>query len=196
MKTLAALLLLPLCLAAGEAAAMRCDGGLVSVGDTKLEVLGKCGEPFWHDRHGLELREGIDSPRETATFINVDDWTYNLGPHRLLHYLRFENGRLTAIETGPYGFDPRERGSRDTCRGGKLLAVGDTAAEVLIKCGEPALTEQWLDESGERAAGGRAWKTLDTVEEWTYNFGPHDPIYILRLRNGRLTRIETGGYGY
>lgn len=195
MKPLATLLLL-LCLIPGDAFALRCGQELVTVGDTKLDVLAKCGEPFRSDRHGLELRETSDDFRGIRTFINVDEWTYNLGPHRLLHYLRFENGRLKEIDTGSYGFDPKSAGGRDTCRGGKLLSTGDTAAEALIKCGMPAFTEQWIDESIERGVYGRAGKSIDTVEEWTYNFGPHDLIYILRLRNGRVTRIETGGYGY
>lgn len=191
-----AVFLMLLTLLAGSAFALRCGQGLVTVGDSKLEVLEKCGEPFWTDRHALEFRERIDSERETRSFINVDEWTYNLGPHKLLHYLRFENGRLVDIDTGPYGFDPERRGGRDTCRGGKLLDVGDTTAEVLIKCGAPNFTEQWLDESIERSGPGHKWKTLDTIEDWSYNFGPHDLIHILRFRNGRVVRIEKGGYGY
>jgi hypothetical protein len=31
---------------------------------------------------------------------------------------------------------------------------------------------------------------------WTYNFGPSRLIYRLTFREGKLTHIETGGYGH
>jgi hypothetical protein len=32
-----------------RADSLRCDGGIVSVGDTKLDLLGKCGRPALED---------------------------------------------------------------------------------------------------------------------------------------------------
>jgi hypothetical protein len=33
----------------------------------------------------------------------VDTWTYDFGPHRLIRVLTFEDGRLKAVRTGARG---------------------------------------------------------------------------------------------
>ena len=93
----------------------RCGNKLVSVGDTKSEVLNKCGPPTWTEQRkeyrlervygesyykGEELREPILSKVE----VNIEEWFYNFGPNRLIQIFRFENGKLVEIETGDYGF--------------------------------------------------------------------------------------------
>jgi hypothetical protein len=35
-----------------------------------------------------------------------------------------------------------------------------------------------------------------TVEEWTYNHGPHRFIDRVRIENGRVRKINSGSYGY
>lgn len=88
----------------------RCDS-LVSRGDRKIEVLMKCGEPnvieyFGEDRVSTILRglrlEGAFQRHDV--WINVEEWTYNLGPRRFLLFIRFENGRVSKKERGDYGY--------------------------------------------------------------------------------------------
>ena len=67
--------------------------------------------------------------------------------------------------------------------GSRQVAPGEMKLAVLGKCGKPALADQ-------RTEGDVA------VDEWSYNFGPYQPIVLFRFDNGRLTRIETGDYGY
>ncbi len=97
--------------------ALRCHGRVVSVGDTRYEVLAKCGTPSfveerYEDRLGiatghlymydpLEKRYGRPWVVEQ---VRIEEWTYNFGPHSLIYYLRFENGILDRIRTGDYGF--------------------------------------------------------------------------------------------
>jgi hypothetical protein len=112
---LAAFFLMPLHHAV--ASDLRCGSKLISVGDSKYDVLRKCGEPA-HVETWQEFRTGRDlfisvpvSPeveifRRSPTvqeFVTVEEWEYDLGQSRFIRYLRFENGRLIRIRTGDYG---------------------------------------------------------------------------------------------
>lgn len=113
MKRAAAVLVLGL-LASSPAFAFRCGTRLVSEGDTRTEVLAKCGEPadrvtqrsvyrrpmIW--AHGRPYYIGEDYME-----VPVETWTYNLGPNKLMRRVRFENGFVAEIETLGYGYNPR-----------------------------------------------------------------------------------------
>jgi hypothetical protein len=85
--------------------------------------------------------------------------------------------------------------------GSDLVAVGDRKFDLLQRCGEPALTER---RTRERAV--QVWdpvrrvlreaRVTVEVEEWIYNFGPHRFYYVVRMEDGRIVAIETGGRGY
>jgi hypothetical protein len=94
IKPSVAVLLLGLALvfaAAGDLFAMRCGNDLVLTGDREFEVIKKCGEP---------------------DFVSIDGWAYNFGSNLLIHYLHFDNGRLTRIELGEYGWDEADARAR------------------------------------------------------------------------------------
>lgn len=80
------------------------DGHTLRVGDTKVEVIRKCGPPAHSDSRLDEQLLVVDPQRALRTTIRVDEWTYNFGPRRFLLHLTFENGRVKRIETGSYGF--------------------------------------------------------------------------------------------
>lgn len=66
---------------------MRCGTHLVRSGDTKFEVLRRCGEP--------ELKEivsGADEPR-------VEQWYYDRGARQFPRVLTFRGLELVRIET-------------------------------------------------------------------------------------------------
>jgi hypothetical protein len=101
--------------------ALRCGSRLVSKGDTKYEVIRKCGEPDFVDAWEEELiqrdfgfRREFDSESRRYTWhrepflvketVRIEEWTYNFGSTRFLRYLRFENGILTSISSGDKGF--------------------------------------------------------------------------------------------
>ena len=106
--------------------AFRCSGRIVSVGDTKFDVIKKCGEPSFKDtwvenRISRDLyreilpKEDKGSKRElerkdyreplfVEEYVVIEEWTYNLGSTKFIRYLRFENGRLVRIRTGDYGY--------------------------------------------------------------------------------------------
>ncbi|MRR55591.1 MAG: DUF2845 domain-containing protein [Deltaproteobacteria bacterium] len=89
--------------------------------------------------------------------------------------------------------------STDTmiCTGG-IISIGDTAGEVLSKCGQPATSttrEEKRYGSGSTYGHGRAYTTV-AIDDWIFNFGPNQFQYQLVLENGRVARIESLDYGY
>jgi hypothetical protein len=101
--------------------AFRCGTKLVSDGDTRAEVIQKCGEPTFVDSWEEELiqrdfgavrnydprtgrYEGSREPFLVKIQVKIELWTYNLGSTQFTRYLRFENGILKEITTGAKGY--------------------------------------------------------------------------------------------
>ena len=90
--------------------------------------------------------------------------------------------------------------------GGKIVRVGDTKASVEAKCGTPTSSEvSSTVTSGEKTSGTqygdkqsrRSYDEVSqTIETWTYDFGPSKLIQILRFQGDTLKSINTGGYGF
>ena len=93
--------------------ALRCGQALVDLGDSKEDVIEKCGDPESMETH-IEIRGVADrfgartrvSPETSINFgqqhyteieVVVEEWIYDFGRRRFRNYLRFENGRLTEI---------------------------------------------------------------------------------------------------
>ena len=68
--------------------------------------------------------------------------------------------------------------------GDVLVSVGDSSAEVALRCGEPA-TRQTV--ALEPDAGSE-----ELVEQWVYDPGPGRFLAILTFEAGRLASIEKG----
>jgi hypothetical protein len=111
MKRAAAVLVLGL-LACSPAFAFRCGTALIAEGDTRSEVLAKCGEPT----DIIELRSVFRRPMIWTNGrpyyigtdymeVPVEAWVYNLGPNKFMRRLRFEGGVVAEIETLGYGYN-------------------------------------------------------------------------------------------
>jgi hypothetical protein len=101
--------------ATAPAHAFRCGTHLVHEGDTRAEVASKCGDPtdverrsvwrrpvFWHyGRPHYASHDVVEIP--------IESWIYNLGPHKLMRRVVFEDGRVKEIETLGYGYHERRR---------------------------------------------------------------------------------------
>lgn len=103
---------------------------------------------------------------------------------------------------------------------GKLVKEGDPQAKVLKYCGEPVSAQQrmiyrsgvpyaWVDrgialesDNGSISSTRRELAIHDrsvvevVVEEWTYNFGPHRLMRMVRFENGLVADVGSLGYGY
>jgi hypothetical protein len=103
------------------ATAFRCGTQLVGEGDTRAEVIQKCGESTFVDSWEEELiqrdfgafrnydprtgrYEGSREPILVKVQVKIELWTYNLGSTQFTRYLRFENGILKEITTGAKGY--------------------------------------------------------------------------------------------
>ncbi|HTN54141.1 MAG TPA: DUF2845 domain-containing protein [Anaeromyxobacter sp.] len=180
---------------------IRCDGGIVSVGDSKLDLLGKCGLPTLQDSRDV-WRSG--PPYQSQAVATVETWTYDFGPNRFMSTVSLLGGRVIGVERGGYGY------ARDVVRVVPPLAVahceaadvflGATKVDLLARCGEPLLVDYRL-ESRPLAVGivpsARAGGAVTVqVEVWTYNFGPDRFSVRALIAEGRVVGTERGGYGY
>jgi hypothetical protein len=84
---------------------------------------------------------------------------------------------------------------------GRLVSEGQAAWEVQAICGEPTQVQDTVEIILKPVYDpfGRVVDHLPVAvpkSVWTYNFGPSRLIYLLTFREGKLTHIETGGYGH
>jgi hypothetical protein len=118
-RLLIAVMVVALSLALSSTAlAFRCGTRLISIGNTKAEVLQRCGEPDWRESWQEDRVERVFAPsyfygdkfKETRVPVAVvrqviiEEWTYNLGPTQFQRTLLFENNKLIEMQTGSYGY--------------------------------------------------------------------------------------------
>ena len=95
--------------------------------------------------------------------------------------------------------------ARDNFRcSGRIIEAGQTQDYVLKKCGQPS----YIDKKSEKFAADFRHRYPENqegynyiirenrIEVWTYNRGPSQFVRYLTFRNGKLTDISTGDYGY
>ena len=102
----------------------RCGSKMVSIGDSKYQVLAKCGNPSYKEvrrekkikrdlypdlfpppgYQGRREQERYREPFLVEEYVNIEEWTYNRGANSLLATLTFENGKLVDVETDGYGY--------------------------------------------------------------------------------------------
>jgi hypothetical protein len=110
MTRLIVLLLLTLSAGSVQADALQCGSVLVSTGDTRNQVLAKCGNPSDVERSSVFVQSvawvnGVPvSAGTTLIEVPVELWLYNFGPTQLMRRVRFESGRVVAIEVLGYGY--------------------------------------------------------------------------------------------
>lgn len=94
----------------------------------------------------------------------------------------------------------------------KVISEGMRQIEIRKYCGEPTDTQERTavragiprrqgrtnpndNSQQELLINDRSYEEV-VVEEWTYNFGPHRLMVVVRFVNGQVTDIEDLGYGY
>lgn len=199
-----AALLLAIAAPAASADSLACPGGIVQTGDTKLDVLAKCGSPTLVEDQARE-RSAFDAWNGVArrVYLPVDVWTYDFGRNRFVQVFRIARGRVVAIERGSYGYAdaPPARGRpRKTSCDPALLSEGKLTLEILAVCGEPTLKDEWEEAVGVAQQLDGLVVSTDTVYRivalWTYDFGPSVLVRYVRVEDGRVARVDTGSYGY
>jgi len=110
MKTLGRI-----CLVAGaawlalpaHAESLRCNGEFTEVGDSRLSVLHKCGEPLLRDSfcapvYYSSTLQPLPEPYAGSVVAcqQVDEWLYDRGPGNLMAVVRFRAGVVQSIRYG------------------------------------------------------------------------------------------------
>lgn len=200
----AAALLVALASPAARAESINCPGGIVQTGDSKLDLLAKCGRPSLVEDRATE-KSAFDARNGVArrAFAPVDVWTYDFGRNRFTQLVRIVRGKIASIERGGYGYADeapwRGRPKKSTCDPA-VLGEGKLVLEILSRCGEPAVKDEWEEEvAAVRQVDGQAFyaeAVYRTIAIWTYDFGPNVLVRYVRVEDGRVTRVETGSYGY
>lgn len=204
---LASLLCLPLPAAADGS--LRCGNALVSVGDSKLDLLGKCGRPALEEQQPRELgasyrdRESGSGWRHRSLGA-VDRWTYDFGTGSFIQIVTLELGKIVRIEQGGRGYGlapggPPPRIPRARCEP-SALQEGHSTFDALARCGEPAVREARTEErTFVQGLPGGARERLSRsvlVEVWIYDFGSRTLTRHVVFEDGKIARVETGSYGY
>jgi hypothetical protein len=104
-----------------QAESLRCNGQSTEVGDSRISVLFKCGEPLLKDSHCapvftvsaspwvpgtvpvlapalVQIAPGSLGPANVVPCLVVDDWLYDRGPGNLMATVRFQSGVVQAIQ--------------------------------------------------------------------------------------------------
>lgn len=84
--------------------AMRCGNNLIDIGDTKIEVLAKCGEPALKEEVGEDTTRQSDRRETRRELRYVEKWTYNFGSTRFIYVLTIRDGKVIDISTEDRGF--------------------------------------------------------------------------------------------
>jgi hypothetical protein len=206
LLALASLLCLPLPAAADGS--LRCGNALVSVGDSKLDLLGRCGRPALEEQQPREAgasyrdRESGAGWRQRSLVV-VERWTYDFGTGSFIQIVTMELGKIVRIEQGGRGYGlpggPVPRIPRARCEP-SALREGDGTFDALARCGEPAVREARTEERTfvQALADGRREGTTRSVliEVWSYDFGPRTLVRHVAFEDGKIVRIDTGSYGY
>lgn len=91
---------------------LRCKTKFTHIGDTKSEVLDKCGYPVMADNFcqpaaAASQAQGIQNGNSNAqnniaiaACENIDIWTYNPGKGKFITHLYFSGGQLQSIRYG------------------------------------------------------------------------------------------------
>ena len=90
--------------AARPALALRCGNNIVDVGDSKIEVLAKCGEPTLKEEVGEDFTRERDRRESRLSKRYVEKWTYNFGSTRFIYVITIRDGKVIDISTEDKGF--------------------------------------------------------------------------------------------
>lgn len=87
--------------------AFRCGTKVISRGDQAAKMLHFCGEPDSVQSRLAQRSIVADFGRIYPGIVEdvvIEEWTYNLGPYKLMRLVRIENGVVAKIEQLGYGY--------------------------------------------------------------------------------------------
>ncbi|HET7315524.1 DUF2845 domain-containing protein [Salinisphaera sp.] len=178
--------------AIAHADSLRCDGRLVTNGDTVVSVLHACGQPSFRDPWWGNAPAGGVPP--------MMEWTYNYGPRRLMDQIVFRNGKVMSIHTAGYGFRAGRLPPSGSCEPTTILP-GLSKYELLETCGEPVQRSGGYVYSHVLTEGGHRYFLNNGAhrvyhERWIYNFGANRLLREVIMENARVVSVQTLDRGF
>lgn len=82
---------------------LRCEGKLISTGDSKGSVEQKCGAPASQDSYCKPMAQAAPKKDQTPACTWVDVWHYNRGQGQFSVEVEFQQGVVTAINNAERG---------------------------------------------------------------------------------------------
>lgn len=93
-----------------SAQSLQCGGNLVGVGESRLSLLQKCGEPAFRETLCMPVRpleRYVPGPGGSLVLVPVvppcvpvEEWTYHRGAGNFLGIVRFGNGVVDSVRDG------------------------------------------------------------------------------------------------
>lgn len=80
--------------------------------------------------------------------------------------------------------------------GGALIERGDSMDRVVDHCGKPAWITEWQEEIIYEVDDVFERSREVTIEEWVYNFGPNNFMWVLRFARDTVETMESVGRGF
>ena len=97
-----------------NASSIRCGTRVISEGDHVSKLVRYCGEPdFAHTRRAhvpfFDSVSGTTFYPPGVAELWIEEWTYNLGPHKLMRLVTLESGVVRDIKHLGYGYSERRQ---------------------------------------------------------------------------------------
>ena len=165
--------------------ALRCGSRVVDRGALDVQVLSRCGDPYWRAPRGEFVIRGEGGPIEQRFERRIEDWYYNFGSSRLVVRLRFIDGVLEAEETLGYG--QPSVGGRCTAAS---LQRGLSEGELVLRCGVPLRRRSTYADQIIRDGFGQARVQPRPREEWLLRRDDSRFLARVVLDNGRVASVE------
>ncbi len=167
------------------ASALRCGSRVVDRGALDVQVLSRCGDPYWRSPRGEFFIRGENGPIEQRFERRIEDWYYNFGASRLVVRLRFIDGVLEAEETLGYG--QPSVGGRCTAA---ALQRGLSEGELVLRCGTPLRRRSTYVDQIIRDGFGQARVQPRPREEWLLRRNDSRFLARVMLSDGRVESVE------
>lgn len=167
------------------ASALRCASRVIDAGMRDVEVLSRCGEPYWRAPRGELVIQGEGSAVERRFERWIEDWYFNFGPSRLVVRLRFVDGVLEAEETLGYG----QPGIGGRCTS-TALQRGVSEGELVLRCGAPLRRRSTYADQILRDGLGQARLQPRPREEWWLRRDDSRGLARVILDDGRVASVD------
>lgn len=176
-----------------SASSFRCNGRIVSDGDSKYDVLMRCQQPYLSDTTEKEVIRRVTSSEWRKYLVKRETCLYNYGSSNLMRLMVFENEKLMEIRSLGYGYMDGDIG-RYTGDVSKLT-MGMTSVEVVMHWGRPSYKSDRNEERIIKVDDNNFMKTYVTVSDWIYNMGQNRLTKTLVFEAGELFEVKDGNYG-